>query len=197
VTAVSVPTVLLATAIEAETFRWRLADASVIHVLTGVGKAAAAASLTEAILKHHPVAVVNAGTAGTVCHAVGDILIGHRFIDRDLRPLAIHGLQTEIDAATTAFPFTSMISGESTTERYTVSTGDSFVTSTHGIEGDVVDMETFAEAAVCQHFGLPFVAVKYVTDIIGQNSVAHWEEKLSQARADLEAYFAHYTRLDL
>ena len=31
--------------------------------------------------------------------------------------------------------------------------------------------------------------LKYVTDIVGQNSVKHWEDKLADARRDLTAYF--------
>ena len=33
------------------------------------------------------------------------------------------------------------------------------------------------------------VAVKYVTDIIGQNSVKHWEDKLADARKGLGEFF--------
>ena len=39
--------------------------------------------------------------------------------------------------------------------------------------------------------GVPYQehAVKYVTDIIGQNSVKHWEDKLADARKGLGAFF--------
>jgi len=33
------------------------------------------------------------------------------------------------------------------------------------------------------------ISVKYVTDIIGQNSVKHWEDKLADARQGLSHYF--------
>ena len=56
-------------------------------------------------------------------------------------------------------------------------------------DGDVVDMEAYAQAQVCRELGIPFLAVKYVTDIVGQNSVKHWEDKLADARRDLTAYF--------
>ena len=36
---------------------------------------------------------------------------------------------------------------------------------------------------------LAFISVKYVTDIIGQNSVKHWEDKLADARQGLSHYF--------
>ena len=55
--------------------------------------------------------------------------------------------------------------------------------------GDVVDMEAYAQAWVCRTKNTPFIAVKYVTDIIGQNSVKHWEDKLADARKGLGAFF--------
>ena len=36
---------------------------------------------------------------------------------------------------------------------------------------------------------VPFIAVKYVTDIIGQNSVKHREDKLADARKGLGEFF--------
>lgn len=179
--------VLLAYAIKDEAPTWEPADAEVIPVLTGVGKANAAMALTEAILRHRPTAVINVGTAGTLNHAVDDILVCRHFIDRDLRPLTIHGLTTEL-TTTSPFPFVSLIDGQPTDTDFTAATGDSFVTDTRHAVGDVVDMESFAEASVCTHFQLPFVAVKYVSDVIGRNSVAAWEEKLAHARAALTQY---------
>ena len=46
-------------------------------------------------------------------------------------------------------------------------------------------MEAYAQALVCRAKNTPFIAVKYVTDIIGQNSVKHWEDKLADARKGL------------
>lgn len=63
------------------------------------------------------------------------------------------------------------------------------MTDASGVEGDVVDMEAFAQAQVCMELNIPFMAIKYVTDLIGQNSVKHWEDKLADARRDLETFF--------
>ena len=57
------------------------------------------------------------------------------------------------------------------------------------MKGDVVDMEAFAQAFVCRAKNVPFIAVKYVTDIIGQNSVKHWEDKLADARMGVGQFF--------
>ncbi len=57
------------------------------------------------------------------------------------------------------------------------------------VSGDVVDMEAYAQALVCRAKNVPFISVKYVTDIIGQNSVKHWEDKLADARKGLGEFF--------
>ena len=36
--------------------------------------------------------------------------------------------------------------------------------------------------------GIPFFAIKYVTDIIGQNSLDIWEKRLATAKERLKAY---------
>ncbi len=182
--------ILIAVAFDKEVPVWNVKSEELKVVLTGVGKTNAAHSLTEAILKHRPSLVINVGTSGTACHAVGDILVCRHFIDRDLQPLAIRGLKAEIRVPADDTPsLSSIVEGRETAECFTLSTGDSFVTETGGIDADAVDMEGFAEAQVCQHYGVPFVAVKYITDIIGQNSLSIWEEKLAQAKADLSQYF--------
>ena len=68
-------------------------------------------------------------------------------------------------------------------------TGDTFLTELSDVSGDVVDMEAYAQALVCRAKNVPFISVKYVTDIIGQNSVKHWENKLADARKGLGEFF--------
>ena len=47
----------------------------------------------------------------------------------------------------------------------------------------------WTEHGICRSKEIPFISVKYVTDIIGQNSVKHWEDKLADARQGLSHYF--------
>lgn len=75
------------------------------------------------------------------------------------------------------------------TEEGICNTGDGFLTELTHVSGDVVDMEAYAQAFVCRSKEIPFISVKYVTDIIGQNSVKHWEDKLADARQGLSNYF--------
>ena len=79
--------------------------------------------------------------------------------------------------------------GKHWTEEGICNTGDGFLTELTHVSGDVVDMEAYAQAFVCRSKEIPFISVKYVTDIIGQNSVKHWEDKLVDARQGLSDYF--------
>lgn len=161
-------------------------EVQVGYLRTGVGKVKSAFYLTEAINQGQPDLVINVGTAGTIHHGVGDIFVCRRFIDRDMEKLADFGIECEIDS-----------SGLLAQKGYCLhwqgegvcNTGDTFLTELSDVKGDVVDMEAYAQAMVCRAKQVPFISVKYVTDIIGQNSVKHWEEKLADARMGLAAFF--------
>ncbi|NDW18572.1 nucleosidase [Dysgonomonas sp. 216] len=182
--------VLIAYAVEQEFTPITLKGCKVEYVKTGIGKAKAAMNLTAAICNNRPDIVINKGTAGTLTHAVGNIFVCRRFIDRDFQAVQLPGIDFELnfreeldaDGLTRSWLSSNGLTG-------TCNTGDSFVTEAELIEGDVVDMEAFALAIVCKKFNLPFIAVKYVTDIIGQNSVKHWEDKLTDARGGLAQWF--------
>ena len=158
----------------------------IIPVCTGIGKVNAAFRLTEAIYENRPDAVLNIGTVGTVDHQVGTLFVCRKFIDRDMQKLASLGLPYEIE-----FQEYPVIQGFSWVGKRegVCNTGDSFLTELTDIEGDIVDMEAYAQAAVCKERQLPFVSVKYVTEVIGQNSVKHWQDKLAEARKSLNEFF--------
>ena len=178
--------ILIVYAIPQEKIEVNIPNAEVIYVETGMGKVNAAKKTMRAICEYHPDMVINAGSAGTLNHKVGDIIVCNRFIDRDLRKVTLDGVVSELefdrDAINRIFTGHQLVYG-------TCNTGDSFITEGNDIEGDVIDMESYAEADVCREMGVPFFAVKYVTDIVGQNSSQEWFAKLADARAGLTAYF--------
>lgn len=160
-------------------------------IITKVGKACSAYALTKALTKFKPEIVVNMGSAGTVKLNVGDIVVSRNFYDRDLAPLAIEGVRSEIKSSGIA-PFPSLVAGVENYSDFIVNTGDDFVTDSTGVKGDVIDMEAFAQAMVCGEEGIPFVAVKYITDKIGENSIKIWSEKLKEAQKALQMYVSKY-----
>ena len=186
--------ILFVYAIPEEKIEINIPNVEVIYVETGMGKVNAAMKTMRAICEYHPDMVINYGSAGTLNHNIGDIIVCNRFIDRDLQKVTVNGVVSEIVFGTDAVR--DVLTEQRLTERAkvlwgTCNTGDSFITSGADIEGDVIDMESYAMADVCREMGIPFVAVKYVTDVVGQNSVESWQEKLADARKGLTVFFSH------
>ncbi|MBK5722789.1 nucleosidase, partial [Dysgonomonas sp. Marseille-P4677] len=160
------------------------------YIHTGIGKTRSAMKLTKALSADRPDLVLNMGTSGSYKHRVGDIFVCRRFIDRDYESVKLPGIEYEIDLTANHAESQILLDWLSADGNIgTCNTGDSFVTEISTMDGDVVDMEAFAQAVVCQEFQVPFISVKYITDIIGENSVKHWEDKLSDARKELENWF--------
>ena len=178
--------ILIVYAIPQEKIEVNVPNAEVIYVETGMGKVNAAMRTMHAICEYHPDMVINIGSAGTLNHKVSDIFVCNHFIDRDLRKVTLDGVVSEIefdrDAINRIFTGHQLVYG-------TCNTGDSFITEGNDIEGDVIDMESYAEADVCREMGIPFFAVKYITDVVGQNSSEEWFAKLADARAGLKHFF--------
>jgi adenosylhomocysteine nucleosidase len=74
----------------------------------------------------------------------------------------------------------------------TCGSADHFVAASSVHDADVVEMEAYALAKVCQHEQVEFMAIKYVTD--GADDTAHldWAANLPRAAA---AFLAEYRQL--
>lgn len=182
--------VLITYAIKDEVIPINLKNSEVKYIITGVGKTRAAMKLTEAICLQRPDLVLNIGTSGSLDHGVGEVFVCNRFIDRDYQLVTLPGIEYELDFS--SLPEIKAIMQKWDISPYfvgTCNTGDGFVTEADSVNGNVVDMEAFALATVCKEFNIPFLAVKYITDIIGHNSVKHWEDKLADAREALKIWF--------
>lgn len=180
--------ILLAHAIKEEKVEISIPNAEVAYVETGVAKARAALRLMHAVCEFHPDMVINFGTSGTVNHDVGDIIICNRFVDRDLRNVHFGDVISEIKFED--IDLSKLLGKEiNAISSGTVNTGDSFVTEVADFEGDCIDMEAFAEADVCREMNIPFISVKYITDVVGKNSVEAWQDKLTDARKALTEFF--------
>lgn len=185
--------ILLIFAVAQEAFQVTIPQTQIIQIITGVGKTAAGTAVARAICEHKPDLVLNIGTVGTYRHKVGDILVSRHFIDRDMSRVPIDGLCRELDMQSLSFGYNlrSIIDGKASDQPVTINTGDNFVMNADEDMGcDAVDMESFAMAYACKQANVPFLSIKYVTDILGQNTVAIWADKLAAARKDLSAYIA-------
>jgi adenosylhomocysteine nucleosidase len=159
--------ILVLTAVDDELDKARAPD-GVEVIYTGVGKVNAASAATLALLVLRPSLVVNYGTAGRINESLSGLLEVSAVIQRDMMamPLAPRG----------RVPYSPELDRLSSGQNGVVcGTGDSFVTSVDPwlIENkvDIVDMELFAIAQVCQRHSLPWRAFKFITD--DANDLAH------------------------
>jgi adenosylhomocysteine nucleosidase len=159
--------ILVLTAIDDELSKAR-APEGIEVIYTGVGKINAASAATLALLVLRPSLVINYGTAGKINETLRGLVEVSDVIQRDMMamPLAPRGrvpFSPELDR---------LSSGHGTV---TCGTGDSFVTTTDPwlVQNkiDIVDMELFAIAQVCQRHSLPWRAFKFITD--DANDLAH------------------------
>jgi len=162
----------------------------ILHIQTGVGKTKSATALTKNICQKRPDLVLNIGTAGTLNHEVGDIFVSNSFVDRDYKVIRLPGIEYEIDGIKLLENTPYLKSWLTKYHKQGIcSTGDTFVTEAGHLHEDFVDMEAYAQAYVCKEFNVPFISIKYITDIIGENSVEIWENKLAEACTGLSLWF--------
>jgi adenosylhomocysteine nucleosidase len=180
--------ILMVYALEEERGDIKINGHDIYWCRTGFGKIDSALNTCKSITEVKPDLVINFGSSGALDHKIGEILFCTRFIDREMKRVLIPGIKSEIS-------FSDEIKQLGILENYnidnTVSTGDSFVTRPEdaGPAANVIDMEAYAIAYTCKEAGIPFFSVKYVTDIVGQNSVKAWTDKLEETKTELEAFF--------
>jgi adenosylhomocysteine nucleosidase len=140
-------------------------------VYCGVGKINTAIATTAALLAAKPALVVNYGTCGKITENLRGLLEISHVVQRDMMamPLAPRGVTPLCDEQSVlASGFGTAICG----------TGDSFVTSADPWltenKVDVVDMELFAIAHVCERYEVPWRAFKFITDDANDFAHEHW-----------------------
>lgn len=151
-------------------------DYDVLH--TGIGKVNAAYGLMKHIAeKGKPSMVVNMGTAGSRKHKGGTIVNCTGFIQRDMdvTPLGIPLYQTPFSDDPVEISYGKTIESLPTG---VCGTGDNFDTSEQAERFDVVEMEAYALALICQREKIPFLCLKYVSDGADGDGAGDWNESL-------------------
>ena len=149
-------------------------------VQSGIGKAAAACTATELILKHSPDCIINSGCAGGLAPevAIGDVVLGARTAYHDVwcgegnLPGQVQGLPQCFDADPALLRTALSLKAEHTVHSGLICTGDWFVTTRQEDEKILkiypealaCDMESAAIAQVCRHYGVPFLSYRLISD---------------------------------
>jgi adenosylhomocysteine nucleosidase len=173
------------------------------RVITGVGKASAAAALARRLADGpRPRVVVNMGTAGAVDGTRrGVVEVGyvtqHDFpysaIEQLLARPVHRGyvLEPQVPPAPAGGPppgATALASGD-------VFVADAGTAAAIGAAGvHLVDMEAYAYAATCAAFAVPFRCVKVVSDSADERAGVTWLESVDGCARQLAAWAARHLR---
>lgn len=173
----------------------------VVLAQSGIGKVNAAMTTTLLCDHFSPSAVINTGSAGGFAsdiQSVGDIVVSTHVLHHDVdvtvfgyeagqvpgMPAVFAAEHTLIELAHKTLSDLSL-----TAHRGSVASGDKFMTKDHHIaetrasfpDLHAVEMEGAAIAQICHRFNVPFVVVRALSDIAGQESPMSFEQFLPLA----------------
>ena len=160
---------------------------------SGIGKINAAFKAFEVIHKTGCKTLINLGSAGSSHFDAHSLVEVVTFVQRDMdvSPLGfavgVTPMDDEFPAEIHAQPHFEYLA------KGICGTGDSFETGIPEVACNLVDMEAYALAKVCQKLDVRLISVKYITD--GANDTAHldWEDNLLLGAQKLLAlYQAHF-----
>ena len=163
-------TTLLIVALEDELPRDMAAGWTIAY--TGVGKVNAAIALGDAIAMHQPKHVVNYGSAGALRPGLAGLHRVTRFLQRDMdvRALGFALGQTPFEDDGEILAGTGGLS---------CGTGDQFVSAPPELTSDLVDMEAYALAKICQQKAIDFHCFKFISDNADGDSAHDWSQQLA------------------
>lgn len=156
-----------------------LADRDVVLMQSGVGKGAAAMTLTMALERWQMRAVLNVGTAGGLARSadVLDLIVSERIVQYDYDTSALDGangkgLWFAADAALAAIAKKAAEKLAIPTHFGLIASGDCFVDARLAAtlmesypQAICAEMEAGAIAQVCTHYGVPFVILRSLSDV--------------------------------
>ncbi|HWG75909.1 MAG TPA: 5'-nucleosidase [Steroidobacteraceae bacterium] len=183
----SLPSVLVVMALEIEA-QGVFERAGVPVLYCGIGKVNAAMALMRELSQYRAVGaplprVVNFGTAGSQQFATGALVGCHRFVQRDMDASAL-GFpigHTPFEHLPAQLQFPPMFPG---LPQGLCGSGDSFQTGAAALHCEVVEMEAYALAKVCQAEGAVFGCAKYITDGADDAAADDWRSNLPRAAGE-------------
>lgn len=162
-------------------------------IFTGVGKVCAATALAKYLAQHPSIRrVINYGTAGGIKNVTkGKLYPVNRFVESDFRSCSVSLPHSDIIEFNTWMPGV---------EHLCCSTQDHFVTDPTELNDvpfghmvNLVDMESYALAYVCEQFGVEFHCYKYISDDADHTAASEWIENVSSGEEQfIELLLTHY-----
>lgn len=173
----------------------------VVLLKSGIGKVNAAMSTTILLEKFNPKVVINTGSAGGFDAAlkVGDIVISDEVRHHDVDVTAfgyeigqMAGMPAAYKSDEQLMEVAKQAVKEAGEHNYSIGlicSGDVFMSNPERVEAvrkdfpamKAVEMEAAAVAQVCHQFNTPFVVIRALSDIAGQESSMSFDEFLPVA----------------
>jgi len=149
-------------------------DQSYMKIVCGVGPIMAAISSSIAIVESKPDVVFSIGSAGSISDEleVGKAYSFSIVVTPDQNLTAFHiALGSTLDSNRTTF---GAIETNDMQSRYTLATSGTFsnviMPWQEVLKADACDMEAYSVALACKKQGVPFYAVKLITDKVGEKT---------------------------
>ena len=168
------PKIIFLSATPLESGGTNIMDYPIIY--TGVGKINAAMTTAETILSYKPDLIINFGSCGSLNNIEpGRLLkVGTVYNDIDCTPLTPYGHT----------PFSDIKEFELSTSNVKCITTDRFFTYSRNDYSqnfkniinimDIIDMELYAIAQVCNKYDIPLISYKWVSD---NGDMENWKKK--------------------
>ncbi len=152
---------------------------------TGLGKINAAYSLTKYLSDKRPSLVINLGTAGSQLFPAKSVVCCSRFVQRDMdvQALGFEPFQTPFSDVPVVLEYGMSVTG---LPAGICGSGDNFATTYKEAAYNLVDMEAYALARICQQEDIPFLCLKYISDGADEDASADWTEALDNAAKALK-----------
>ncbi|SFL65135.1 5'-methylthioadenosine/S-adenosylhomocysteine nucleosidase [Salibacterium qingdaonense] len=181
-------------------FSGKMYGADVVLIQSGIGKVNAAAATTLVLEKYKPDLVINTGSAGGLNPAlnVGDLVVSNEVRYNDVDATVFGYEYGQVPRMPAGYYADKKLMEETlkaaSAERIPVRdglilSGDSFMSSDSRIaflketfeEPQCAEMEAGAIAHVCYRFDVPFVIIRALSDVAGNDAKQSYEEFLVQA----------------
>ncbi len=154
-------------------------------IFTGIGKINAVYHLMKAISRYQPDIVINLGTAGSTEFNKGTVVCCNQFIQRDMEVTALGFQKFETPFSNEAIVLNNGLE-IAHLPKGICGSGDNFEMEHNNPEYNVIEMEAFALAKICEREKIPFLCLKYISDGADGNAVADWNEEVKKASQKLD-----------
>ena len=170
-----------------------IGESRVVLLQCGIGKANAAAGVTNLIISFHPDCIISTGAAGGIDAKldVMDVVIGEQVCYHDVNcgdncdPGQVQGLPRLFKGDARLVDVAKSLKTDVRIVPGLICTGDQFITNRDELdvikekypEGLAVDMESAAIAQVCHLWGVPMLSFRIISDTPGVKG--HFEQYLN------------------